>query len=86
MRQRRSGAAGEDDAAGVGRNRPGGDTEQRGFAGAVRPDDAERLALGQREVESIRHDYGAEALGDFFKGEDRRHAGVTHTASLGPAS
>src|SRR5262249_41893171 len=48
--------------------------EQRGLAGAVRPDDAERLAFGEREIESARDHHGAEALGDFFEGEDGRHA------------
>src|SRR5262249_8310193 len=57
--------AGEDDAAGVGCDRAAGDAEQRGLAGAVRPDDAERLALGEREVEGARDHHGAEALGDF---------------------
>src|SRR5262249_57039807 len=64
----------EDDAPGIGRNRAAGDAEQRGLAGAVRPDDAERLALGEREVERARDHHGAEALGDFFEGEDGRHA------------
>src|SRR5262249_13802021 len=72
----------KDDAPGVGRNRAAGDTEQRGLAGAVRPDDAERLALGDREVERARDHHGAEALGDFFEGEDGRHAMVTLSAAL----
>src|SRR5262245_27940709 len=66
----------EDDAPGIGRNRAAGDAEQRGLAGAVRPDDAERLALGEREVERARDHHGAEALGDFFEGENGRHAVV----------
>src|SRR5262249_47430749 len=66
----------EDDAPGVGGNRAAGDAEQRGLAGAVRPDDAERLALGEREIERARDDHGAEALGDFFEGKDGRHARV----------
>jgi hypothetical protein len=68
--------AGKDDAPGVGCDRTAGDAEQRGLAGAVRPDDAERLALGEREIERARDHDGAEALGDFFEGEDGRHAGV----------
>ena len=60
----------EDHAAGVGRDRAGHDAEQRGLAGAVRPDDAERLALLEREIEPVGDDDGAEALGDFFEGED----------------
>ena len=41
----------EQHAACVGRDRAGHDAEQRGLAGAVRSDDAERLALREREVE-----------------------------------
>ncbi len=44
-RQPRDVVAGEDDAPGIGLHRAAGDAEQRGLAGAVRPDDAERLAL-----------------------------------------
>src|SRR5262249_777566 len=69
----------KDDAPGVGRNRAAGDTEQRGLTGPVGPDDAERLALGEREVERARDHHGAEALGNFFEGEDGRHAGVLAT-------
>ncbi len=73
--------AGEDDAPPIGRDRAAGDAEQRGLAGAVGPDDAERLAFGEREVERARDDDGAEALGNFFEGEDGRHADITLTAS-----
>src|SRR5262249_21631421 len=66
----------EDDAPGVRGYRATGDTEQRRLAGAIRPDDAERLALGEGEVERARDDHGAEALGDLFEGEDGRHAVV----------
>ena len=52
--------AGEENAPGIGRDRAAGDAEQRRLAGAVRPDDAERLALGEREVEVARHHHGAE--------------------------
>ena len=34
------------DGAGIGRRRAGDQREQRGLAGAVRADDAQRLALG----------------------------------------
>ena len=35
------------DRAGIGRKPAGDQVEQRGLAGAVRPDDAERLALAR---------------------------------------
>ena len=53
------------------------DAEQRGLAGAVRPDDAERLAAQQREVDAVGDDHRAEALGDFFEGEDGGHGIVS---------
>ncbi len=54
--------AGEDDAASVGRDGAGGDAEQRGLARAVGPDDAERFALGEREVDAVGHHHGPEPL------------------------
>ena len=72
LRQRRSGgrrvisSPANSDAAGVGRDRAGGDAEQRGLAGAVRPDDTERLALGEREVDAFGHHHGPEPLRDIF--------------------
>ena len=65
--------AGEENAAGTGRNRAAGDAEQRGLAGAIRSDDAERLALGQHEIDRVRNDHGAEPLGDPVEAEDGRH-------------
>src|SRR5262249_48687314 len=65
--------AAEQDAAGVGFDRPGHDAEQRGLAGAVWPDDAERLALREREVERIGDHDGAEAFRDFIEGKDGAH-------------
>jgi hypothetical protein len=59
--------------AGVGRNRTGNDAEQRGLAGAVWPDDAERLAAQKRKVDVVGDNDGAEALGDLFERENRRH-------------
>ena len=64
----------EHHAAAVGRDRAGDDAEQRGLAGAVRPDDAERLAAQEREVDIVGDDDGAEALGDFFEREDGGHS------------
>ena len=66
-------AAREDDAPGVGPHRAARNTEQRGLAGAVRSDDAERLALGNREVDRVGHDHRAELLRDFVEGEDGGH-------------
>ena len=66
-------AAREDDAPGVGPHRAARNTEQRGLAGAVRSDDAERLALGNREVDRVGHDHRAESLRDFIEGEDGGH-------------
>ncbi len=65
--------AGEQHAAGVGRDGAGGDTEQRGLAGAIRPDDAERLAVAQREVDSVRNHHGPEPLRDVVQRKDRGH-------------
>ena len=62
--------------AGVGRDRAGDDAEQRGLAGAVRPDDAQRLAAQEREVDVVGDHDGAEAFGDFFEGEDGGHQGA----------
>src|SRR5439155_1729437 len=58
------------------RNRAAGDAEQRGLAGAIWPDNTESLAFGEQEVDPVCHDYSAEAFGDFFEGEDGRHAVV----------
>ena len=45
----------------------GDQVEQRRLAGAVRPDDAERLALGQLEGHRVGDLQSAEALGDVFE-------------------
>ena len=76
-RQPRDVHAREHDAPGIGLHRSAGDAEQRGLAGAVRPDDAERLPFGEREIDLLRHHHGAEALGDFFEGEDGGHSNLT---------
>jgi hypothetical protein len=65
--------AGKEDAAGVGRQRAAGDAEQRGLACAVRSDDAERVALGEREIDRVRNDDGAEPLGYPVEAENGRH-------------
>ena len=69
-RQCRDVAAREQHAPGIGPHRTGGDAEQRRLARAVRPDDAERLALGERKVDLFGHHDCAEAFGDFFERED----------------
>ena len=47
------------DRAGIGRHRAGDQREQRGLAGAVRADDAQRLALGDRQRDVVGHDQRA---------------------------
>ena len=54
-------AAREVDAAGVRRVEPGDEIEQRGLAGAVRPDDADQLALGDGERQRVDGGDAAEA-------------------------
>jgi hypothetical protein len=65
--------AGQQHAAGIGRDGARGDAEQGRLAGAVRSDDAERLALGKRQIDAVSHHHRAEALGDIFQSEDGRH-------------
>src|SRR5262249_34557902 len=67
----------EQHTAGIGRDRTRHYAEQRGLAGAVRPDDAERLTFRERKVKPIGNNDGAETLGDFFKGEDGRHGHIS---------
>src|SRR5690606_12218609 len=47
--------------------------EQGRLAGAVRADDAERLALVEMQGEIVRHHQRAEALGDILQPDKRRH-------------
>ena len=78
-RQRSAGVEARDVApvephrAGIGRDRAGDEVEERRLAGAVRADDPERLALLHVEVERVRHDERAVALGEAGEAEDRRH-------------
>src|SRR5262249_20820755 len=69
-RQMRNVRSGEADAAGCARDRSIDDVEQGGLAGAVRPDDAERLAFFEREIDSISYHHGAEAFADALERED----------------
>ena len=73
-REARDVGAVENNAAGVRGNRAAGNAEQRGLAGSVRSDDAERLAFAEREIDAVRHHNGTEPLVDFFQSEKRRHA------------
>jgi hypothetical protein len=63
---------------GAGRN-----AEQGGLAGAVRPDDAERLAFIERKVDLLCYHDGAKALGDFFKSEDCHGSWITDFSARG---
>ena len=62
----------EDDAAAVRPKRPRQDAQQRRLACPVGPDDADRLAFLQGEVDTIEHRQGAKPLPDIDRGEDRR--------------
>ncbi|MGY3234182.1 hypothetical protein ACVMAJ_001072 [Bradyrhizobium sp. USDA 4448] len=59
-RETRDVGAIENDAAGVGPQQPGDQVEQGRFTGAVRPDHAQRLAGGQRQVDRVCNHDGAE--------------------------
>ena len=61
-RQRGDVAAVETDAAGVGRDLAGELADQRGLAGAVRPDDGVQLARRHVERDVVGGDDAAEAL------------------------
>src|SRR5690242_6325853 len=61
-RQARDVAPREDDASRIGRDGAGHDAEQSRLAGAVRPDDAERLAFVEHEVDAVRDHDRAKAL------------------------
>ena len=72
-REARNVLAVEQHASRVRGQRAGGDAEQAGLAGAVRSDDAECLALVQREVDAVGNDHRAEPLRDILQREDRGH-------------
>ena len=69
LRRRQAGdvAPGINDAPGIWRYGAADDAEQRGLAGAVRPDNAERLAFCELKADAFRNDDGAEAFGDLLK-------------------
>src|SRR3984957_9124997 len=66
--------AGEHDAAGVRREDAVDQVEQGRLAGAVRPDQAEDLALAHLEREVAHGLQAAEALAHLGEREDRRHS------------
>src|SRR5262249_37657990 len=74
----RSGAghvgAGEGDAALVRAVDPGDDVEQRGLARAVRPDEANDLAVVDVEIDRIERNEPAEAAGEAAAGEQAHDA------------
>ena len=62
------------DGAAIGAQAAGDEVERGGLAGAVRPDDAERLALARpRDVSPSMTCERAERLGDAVEREQRRH-------------
>ena len=73
-------AAGINDAPGIRRDGAADDAEQRGLAGTVRADNAERLALSKLKIDTLGDDDCAEAFGDLFKREQRRGHGNYSTA------
>ena len=60
-------------AALIRRHRAGDHIEQRGLAGAVRPDHGEDRALRHVEADAVDGDQAAKALADAVDGEQRRH-------------
>src|SRR6516165_1871973 len=58
-------------ASGIRRDGAADNGEQRGLAGAVRPDNPERLALTKIKVEAFGDDDRAETFGNLFKREQR---------------
>ena len=68
-RQRGDVVAVELDAAGVGFDQPGDHVEDRGLAGAVRPEQADRLAAAHVEAGALHHLSRAEGLFHRVRGE-----------------
>ena len=65
-------SASKHDCAGVRCQRARQDVQEGGLAGAVGPDDADRLTFLEREVDAVQHGKGAEALANVDGGENRR--------------
>ena len=70
-RQARDVAPLQHHASGVGLHGSACNPEQGALAGSVRTYDPERLTLRKREIDVMRHHHRAEALADFFEGQDR---------------
>jgi hypothetical protein len=62
-------APGINHAPGIRRDGAADDAEQRRLAGAVRADNAERLALQELKVDALGNDDRAETFDDLFKRE-----------------
>ncbi len=71
-RQRGNVVAGKADAAGIGRHLTAELGDQRGLAGAVRPDHRVQFARGDLEREIVAGDDAAEALGEPLDLQQRR--------------
>ena len=74
--QRRDVLSGEADAAGLRGKLTGQLPDQRGLAGAVRPDDRVQLSLRDRERDIVRRDHAAEAFGEPFDLKQRLSHGA----------
>ena len=70
-RQRRDVAPVEMDAAGVRHDLAAELADQRGLAGAVRPDDGVQFALPDIEPDIVGGEHAAEALGEALDAEQR---------------
>jgi hypothetical protein len=68
--------------AGVGRHRAREHAEQRGLARAVGPDDADRVAGADPELDAIEHDQFTVALDDALGLDERRRSGGDHRAAI----
>src|SRR6185436_18238286 len=66
-------AAVQDDAAGRGLGEAADHPQDRGLAGARRPQDGDELAVLDREVDLLQHPGRAERLADPFQLQKNRH-------------
>src|SRR5690606_3882383 len=93
--ERADGRAIEEDAAGVGLQQAGEDLEEGALAGAVRAEEAEELALAERERDPFEHAPGTERAGERFDTEQaavrgggrcRGGGGSRHSGPLVPGA
>ena len=68
-----TGALAKRDFAGVGLVLGAENGEQRGFACAIGPDQADTVAIVDGERDTVEERIGAEALGDILRDQNRRH-------------